>query len=126
MITVPNRTIAGAIEFRKYLMQIKSRHLEIWNNYFGFKPHTNIDLKCAIHIGDVIFGHWNSPSKSTVTAMGKNVNFCSRLEGYANKNQIIISEEINKLVIQNFDTNKLYIPKSERMKPSNILIMYMK
>ena len=83
---------------------------------FGFKPSTNIDLKCAIHVGDVIFGYWNSPSRVQITAMGKNVNFCSRLEGFANKNQIIISEEVNKLVMGKFDTNKLYIPKSERMK----------
>ena len=113
---VPNRTILAAIELRKIFDDIKNRHLELWNNYFGFKPYTNIDLKCAIHVGDVIFGYWNSPSRVQITAMGKNVNFCSRLEGYANKNQIIISEEVNKLVMDKFDTNKLYIPKSERMK----------
>ena len=113
---VPNRTILAAIELRKIFDDIKNRHLELWNNYFGFNPYTNIDLKCAIHVGDVIFGYWNSPSRVQITAMGKNVNFCSRLEGYANKNQIIISEEVNKLVMDKFDTNKLYIPKSERMK----------
>ena len=113
---VPNKTILAAIELRKIFDDIKNRHLELWNNYFGFNPSTNIDLKCAIHVGDVIFGYWNSPSRVQITAMGKNVNFCSRLEGYANKNQIIISEEVNKLVIDKFDTNKLYIPKSERMK----------
>ena len=48
--------------------------------------------------------------------MGKNVNFCSRLEGYANKNQILISEEVNKLVMDKFDANKLYISEPERMK----------
>ena len=113
---VPNRTILAAIELRKIFDDIKNRHLKLWNNYFGFKPHTNIDLKCAIHVGDVIFGYWNSPSRVQITAMGKNVNFCSRLEGYANKNQIIVSKEVNELVIDKFETNKLYIPKSERMK----------
>ena len=57
-----------------------------------------------------------SPSRVQITAMGKNVNFCSRLEGYAHKNQIIISEEVYKLIRDKFVTNKLYIPKSERMK----------
>ena len=60
---VPNRTILAAIELRKIFDDIKNRHLELWNNYFGFKPYTNIDLKCAIHVGDVIFGYWNSPSR---------------------------------------------------------------
>ena len=113
---VPNRTILAAIELRKIFDDIKNRHLELWNNYFGFNPYTNIDLKCAIHVGDVIFGYWNSPSRVQITAMGKNVNFCSRLEGYANKNQIIISEEVNELVMDKFDTNKLYISEPERMK----------
>ena len=54
---VPNRTILAAIELRKIFDDIKNRHLELWNNYFGFKPYTNIDLKCAIHVGDVIFGY---------------------------------------------------------------------
>ena len=112
---VPNRTILAAIELRKIFDDIKNRHLELWNNYFGFNPYTNIDLKCAIHVGDVIFGYWNSPSRVQITAMGKNVNFCSRLEGYANKNQIIISE-VNELVMDKFDTNKLYISEPERMK----------
>ena len=76
---VPNRTILAAIELREIFDNIKNRHLELWNNYFGFKPYTNIDLKCAIHVGDVIFGYWNSPSRVQITAMGKNVNFCSRL-----------------------------------------------
>ena len=48
--------------------------------------------------------------------MGKNVNFCSRLEGDANKNQIIISEGVNELVMDKFETNKLYIPETERLK----------
>ena len=113
---VPNKTILAALELRKIFDDIKNRHLEQWNNYFGFKPYTNIDLKCAIHVGDVIFGYWNSPSRVQITAIGKNVNFCSRLEGYANKNQIIISEEVNKLVMDKFVTSKLYIPETERMK----------
>ena len=63
-------------------------------------------------MGDVIFGYWNSPSRVQITAMGKNVNFCSRLEGDANKNQIIISEGVNELVMDKFETNKLYIPET--------------
>ena len=51
-----------------------------------------------------------------ITSMGKNVNFCSRLEGDANKNQIIISEGVNELVMAKFETNKLYIPETERLK----------
>ena len=81
-----------------------------------FNPHTNIDLKCAIHVRDVVFGYWNSPSRVQITSMGKNVNFCSRLEGDANKNQIIISEGVNELVMAKFETNKLYIPETERLK----------
>ena len=40
---VPNRTILAAIELRKIFDDIKNRHLELWNNYFGFNPYTNID-----------------------------------------------------------------------------------
>ena len=54
--------------------------------------------------------------KSTNYSNGKNVNFCSRLEGDANKNQIIISEGVNELMMDKFETNKLYIPETERLK----------
>ena len=40
---VPNRTILAAIELRKIFDDIKNRHLELWNNYFGFNPYTNIN-----------------------------------------------------------------------------------
>jgi class 3 adenylate cyclase len=60
---VPYRTIVAAIELRKIFDDIKNRHLKLWHYYFGFNPHTNIDLKCAIHVGDVVFGYWNSPSR---------------------------------------------------------------
>ena len=44
------------------------------------------------------------------------LNFVVDLRDYANKNQIIISEEVNKLVIDKFNANKIHIPKSEMMK----------
>ena len=78
-----------------------------------FNPHTNIDLRCAIHVGDVVFGYGKSPSRVQITAMGKNVKFCSRLEGYANKNQIIMSEEVNELVMDKFETNKYIFRKQK-------------
>jgi len=48
-----------------------------------------------MHIGQVVFGYWYSPLRSQITAIGDDVNFCSRLEGFDDNDQIIISKELN-------------------------------
>jgi class 3 adenylate cyclase len=55
-------------------------------------------LKCGIHIGNVLFGLLETKNRNQITLVGTNVNFASRLEGIAEKNQIVVSKEILALI----------------------------
>ena len=60
--------------------------------------------------------------RTQITAIGDDVNFCSRLEGFAEKDQIIISKELNnemrKITNNNntFRTKKIKIPEDKKLK----------
>jgi class 3 adenylate cyclase len=74
-----------------------------------------------MHIGQVVFGYWYSPVRSQITAIGDDVNFCSRLEGFADNDQIIISKELNnemKKITNNntFRTKKITIPDENTLQ----------
>jgi class 3 adenylate cyclase len=74
-----------------------------------------------MHIGQVVFGYWYSPLRSQITAIGDDVNFCSRLEGFDDNDQIIISKELNnalrKITNNNtFRTKKIKISEDKKLK----------
>jgi len=84
-----------------------------------------------MHIGQVLFGNWYSLLRTSITAIGDDVNFCSRLEGFAEKDQIIILKELNnemrKITNNNntFRTKKIKIPEDKKLKTYDILNMFM-
>jgi class 3 adenylate cyclase len=73
-----------------------------------------------MHIGHVLFGYWYSPLRSQITAIGDDANFCSRLEGFSDNDQIIISKELNnalrKITNNAFGTKKIKISKDKKLK----------
>ena len=117
-----SKAMNAALEFKVNFIKIKEKHMKILYSYYNYKPTTNIDLKCAMHIGQVLFGYWYSPLRTQITAIGDDINFCSRLEGFAEKDQIIISKELNnemrKITNNNntFRTKKIKIPKDKKLK----------
>jgi class 3 adenylate cyclase len=92
---VYSKAINAALELKKKFIKIKEKNMKILYSHYNYKPTTDVSLKCAMHIGQVLFGYWYSPLRSQITAIGDDVNFCSRLEGFADKDQIIISKELN-------------------------------
>ncbi|HEX5186383.1 MAG TPA: adenylate/guanylate cyclase domain-containing protein [Nitrososphaeraceae archaeon] len=113
--------INAALEFKVNFIKIKEKHMKILDSHYDYKPTTNINLKCAIHLGEVLFGYWYSPLRSQITAIGDDVNFCSRLEGFANNDQIIISKELNnelrKITNNNiYRTKKITISEEKKLK----------
>ena len=94
--------------------------MKILYSHYDYTPTTNINLKCAMHIGQVVFGYWYSPYRSQITAIGDDVNFCSRLEGFAENDQIIISKELNNVLRKTtnniFRTKKIRIPEYKKLK----------
>ena len=118
---VYSNAMNAALEFKVNFIKIKEKHMKILYSHYDYKPTTNINLKCAIHSGEVLFGYWYSPLRSQITAIGDDVNFCSRLEGFADNDQIIISKEFNnemrKITNNNiFRTKKITIAEEKRLK----------
>jgi class 3 adenylate cyclase len=117
---VLSKAMDAALELKTNFIKIKEKHLKILYSHYDYKPTTNINLKCAMHIGQVLFGYWYSPLRSQITAIGDDVNFCSRLEGFADNDQIIISKELNnalrKISNNTFRTKKIKIPKDKKLK----------
>ena len=99
------------------------------SSHSDYNPTTNINLKCAMHIGQVVFGYWYPPLQSQITAIGDDVNFCSRLEGFADNDQIIISKELNnalrKITNNTFRTKKIKISEDKKLITMNMLIIFM-
>jgi adenylate cyclase len=98
-----NATMA-AIELRERFKQIKSKWSQIWAD--DYKVNVSIDIKCGIHSGDILFGIL-SGTRDQITGIGREVNFASRLEGIAKKNEIITSIETKKKLEHRFDFNQL-------------------
>ena len=75
-----------------------------------------------MHIGQVLFGYWHSPLRSQITAIGDDVNFCSRLERFADNDQIIISKELHdglrKMTNNTFKTRRIKISEDKKLKTS--------
>jgi hypothetical protein len=118
---VYSKAMNAALELKMNFIKIKEKHMKILYSHYNYKPVTNINLKCAMHIGQVLFGYWYSPLRSQITAIGDDVNFCSRLEGFADNDQIIISKELNnalrKITNNNtFRTKKIKIPEDKKLK----------
>jgi class 3 adenylate cyclase len=118
---VYSKAMNAALELKTNFIKIKEKHMKILYSHYNYKPTTNINLKCAMHIGQVLFGYWYSPLRSQITTIGDDVNFCSRLEGFADNDQIIISKELNnalrKITNNNtFRTKKIKIPEDKKLK----------
>ena len=117
---VLSKAMDAALELKTNFTKIKEKHMKILYSHYDYKPVTNINLKCAMHIGQVLFGYWYSPLRSQITAIGDDVNFCSRLEGFADNDQIIISEELNdalrNITNETFRNKKIKRTEDKKLK----------
>ena len=72
--------------------KIKEEHELLWLNHNGKNVH--VSLRCGIHVGKVIFGILETDLRKQVTVIGRNVNLASRLVDFAQKDEIIVSQEL--------------------------------
>lgn len=93
---IASNAINAALDLREKFEDIKV----IWSTKFLDKSINldNVYSKCGIHIGNVLFGLLETKYRNQITLVGSNVNFASRLEGIAEKNQIVVSKEMIDLI----------------------------
>ncbi|MGI9011897.1 MAG: adenylate/guanylate cyclase domain-containing protein [Nitrososphaeraceae archaeon] len=110
------KVINTALELRDKFKEIKQRHEHTLYSNFNLKSNVDINLKCGIHIGKVLFGYWHTPLRAQITAIGNEVNFCSRLESFADLDQIIVSEQMKNIIKHDFLTKEIEIPENKKLK----------
>lgn len=102
----PNNALMAALEFKESFQNIKERYTSFWLKDHG--KEIGLNLKCGIHTGYVFFGLLETERRKQITALGRNVNFASRLEHFAKDDEIIVSDELKKIAGNNFN----FEPKS--------------
>lgn len=106
------QAINSAIDLKKSFENIKNKWIGIWNRDFNHK-NIDINLKCGVHTGEVLFGLIDTGTRSQVTIIGKTVNYASRLEGKADNNQIIISKEVKQKIQGRYQTISIPITNED-------------
>jgi class 3 adenylate cyclase len=93
---IASHAINAALDSREKFKDTKT----YWSTKFIDKSISldDVFLKCGIHIGNVLFGLLETKDRNQITLVGTNVNFASRLEGIAEKNQIVVSKEVIDLI----------------------------
>jgi class 3 adenylate cyclase len=76
--------------------------------------NAEINVKRGIHTGDLLFGILETEYRNQITVIGPTVNFASRLEGEAEKDQILMSGETREKVksLFTFDEKEVEINKT--------------
>lgn len=103
--------VKASLQLKKSFSSVKNKWLGIWNDLFGH-DEIHIDLKCGIHTGTVLFGLLSMENRYHVTATGPTVNLASRLEGFAENSQIVISAETRNLINNEFITKEILLEKT--------------
>jgi adenylate cyclase len=108
----PIESIMAALDLRDSFQKIKEKHELIWRNRNG--KEIAVYLKCGIHIGQVIFGILETDSRKQVTVIGREVNFASRLEEIAEKDEIIVSQELKTVVRRDFRFENIKVDERKK------------
>ena len=81
--------ILTALKLKRSFESVKNNWLQIWKKVIDFDIH--IDIKCGMNTGPVLVGLLRSGERDQFTVIGTHVNLASRLDGRAEKDEIIIS-----------------------------------
>ena len=111
----PFSAIDAALEFKEQFPTIK-KQLDEYCESSNRKKVPPINLKCGIVNGPAFFHYFNTPTRNSVIVLGSTLNFASRLEGRAKKNQIIVSEELGDMIYENYKLRKMKIPEDDRIQ----------
>jgi class 3 adenylate cyclase len=109
----PHNAIKAALKFKKQFPTLKKHFTQYCKKYNG-QDVRRIDLKCGINNGPAYVYYFNTSMRNSVILLGSTVNFASRLEGMAEKDEIIISKELKNMIQENYEFSE--IPVKERIE----------
>ena len=71
-------------------MQRRMKAVNEWNEAQGYPP---IAMGIGIHTGEAVLGNIGSETRTKYDMIGHNVNLASRIEGFTEGGQILVSDE---------------------------------
>ena len=71
-------------------MQWRMKAVNEWNEAQGYPP---IAMGIGIHTGEAVLGNIGSETRTKYDMIGRNVNLASRIEGFTEGGQILVSDE---------------------------------
>lgn len=96
-------------------MQRRMSVVNEWNAQEGFPP---LAMGIGIHTGEAILGNIGSQTRTKYDMIGRNVNLASRIEGYTEGGQILVSDETlqaaGSLAVENEAGRMEVVPKGIR------------
>ncbi|HET7642211.1 MAG TPA: adenylate/guanylate cyclase domain-containing protein, partial [Nitrososphaeraceae archaeon] len=105
----------SAMELDSIFENIKNEWIKIWRDQFGLDIE-DIYLKCGINTGEALVGKINTEKRDQFTVFGSTVNLASRLQEFAEKNQIIISRETKNIIRNKFNLKKMSVTPNSKIK----------
>mgnify|MGYP001262532456 CR=1 FL=1 len=101
------KCVAMAIEMQKKMMELKG----YWGPTYGLKE--DLRIRIGVNTGYCTVGNFGSDHRLDYTAVGGAVNLASRLEGAAEPDSILVSQETFLLLKESF---AFYEPKNVEIK----------
>jgi adenylate cyclase len=88
--------IHAAIDFRQKFEGMLKKFVPEWSLFAA--QDIEIGLGCGIHTGSALVGNVGTEFREQFTALGPNVNLCSRIEARAKPGQILVSQSVSTRV----------------------------
>ena len=119
----------GAISAVDAALELKERFEAIRNKWIPiFERNINdrilIGVKCGINTGSAIVVNIGTDTQDQFTAVGTSVNFASRLEGLANKDQLLVSTTTKSRIETSFLLERFEVSNSAAIKGFEKVIEY--
>lgn len=119
----------GAISAVDAALELKERFEAIRNKWIPiFERNINdrilIGVKCGINTGSAIVVNIGTDTQDQFTAVGTSVNFASRLEGLANKDQLLVSTTTKSRIETSFLLDRFEVSNNTAIKGFEKVIEY--
>ena len=97
--------VKSAISMRERFNTILNTWMQEWSLYTP--QNIDIGLGIGIHTGEALIGNVGTDSRDQFTSLGPHVNFAQRIEGRAEKGQILVSTTTKSRIYKNFELKKI-------------------